>query len=63
MKYKLKFRRRLKKRERLFQIAKTYALLPKFDTNTSTEQHKAIIILEQFIGNESLSKITFVFSE
>ena len=62
MKYKLKFRRGLKK-ERLFQIAKTYALLPKSETNISTEQHKAIIILEQFMGNESLSKITFVFSE
>ena len=63
MKYKLKFRRRLKKRERLFQIAKTYALLPKSETNIPTEQHKAINSLKQFIGNESLSKITFVFSE
>ena len=63
MKYKLKFRRGLKKRERLFQIAKTYTLLPKSETNIPREQYKAIIILEQFMGNESLRNITFVFFE
>ena len=62
MKYKLKFKRRLKKKREIIPNSQNI-LLPKSETNISTEQHKAINILEQFIGNESLSKITFVFSE